>query len=181
MSEGCPGQLESRPHKTACPTGGRRFQVERAVLRATPPVLAADGVGTPAQPGIVWLCRHDCRHGKPGGLLHCGRPLEVERAVLRATPPVLAADGIGTPVPFGIVSLCRRDRRHGKPGGLLHQRSDWVEGRAVGQGGQGRPESRPQARMSAPHKGALEIVYAGKLLHLYILVFIPQLSKENSR
>jgi len=30
----------------------------------------ADGVGTPAQLGIVWLCRRDRRHGKPGGLLH---------------------------------------------------------------------------------------------------------------
>ena len=28
------------------------------------------GVGTPAQLGIVWLCRRDRRHGKPGGLLH---------------------------------------------------------------------------------------------------------------
>jgi len=94
--------------------------VEHAVLRATPPVLAADGLGTPVPLGIVWLCRHDRRHGKPGGLLHCGRRLEVEHAVLRATPPVLAADGVTPAVPLGIVWLCRRDRPHGKPGGMLH-------------------------------------------------------------
>jgi len=47
--------------------------VERAVVRATPPVLAADGVRTPVPCGIVWLCRRDRRHGKPGGLLHSGR------------------------------------------------------------------------------------------------------------
>jgi len=28
------------------------------------------GVGTPARLGIVWLCRRDRRHGKPGGMLH---------------------------------------------------------------------------------------------------------------
>ena len=95
------------------------LQVEHAVLRATPPVLAADGVGTPAQLGIVWLCPRDRRPGKPGGLLHCGRRLKVEHAVLRATPPVLAADGVGTPVPLGVVLLCRRGRRHGKPRGML--------------------------------------------------------------
>jgi hypothetical protein len=38
-----------------------------------------------------------------------------------------------------------------------------------------------QAWRPAPHKDALEIVYAERLLHRYILVFIPQLSKENSR
>jgi hypothetical protein len=43
---------------------------QRAVLRATPPVMAADGVGTPVSLGIMWLCRRDRRHGKPGGLLH---------------------------------------------------------------------------------------------------------------
>ena len=48
----------------------RRVEVERAVMRATAPVLAADGVGTPVPFGIVWLCRRDRRHGKPGGLLH---------------------------------------------------------------------------------------------------------------
>jgi len=69
-------RLESLPHKTACPTGGRRFQVERAVLRATPPVLAADGIGTPVPFGIVSLCRRARPHGKPGGLLHpAGGPL----------------------------------------------------------------------------------------------------------
>ena len=64
------------------------------------------------------------------------------------------------------VLTCRRDRRHGKPGGLLHAGAGvaslagcstgggqhWVETRAVGKGGQGRLESRPQARKPAPQK-----------------------------
>ena len=83
--------------------GRRCLAVEHAVLRATPPVLAADGVGTPVPLGIMWLCRRDRRHGKPGGMLHLGRRcLAVERAVLRATPPGLAADGVGTRVPLGL-------------------------------------------------------------------------------
>jgi hypothetical protein len=65
-------RLESLPHNKSLPHRGRRGEVERAVVRATPPVLAADGVGTPAQLGIVWLCRRDRGHGKPGGLLHWG-------------------------------------------------------------------------------------------------------------
>jgi len=81
-----------------------RLQVEHAVLRATPPVLAADGVRPAVPLGIVSPCRPGRPHGKPGGLLHCGRHLQVEHAVLRATPPVLAADGVGPAVPLG---LCR--------------------------------------------------------------------------
>jgi len=49
-----------------------RVEVERGGVRATPPAVAAEGVGTPAQLGIVLLCRRDRRHGKPGGLLHWG-------------------------------------------------------------------------------------------------------------
>ena len=58
------------------PPCGRPLEVEHAVLRATPPVMAADGIGTPVPFGIVSLCRRDCPHGKPGGLLHlAGGPL----------------------------------------------------------------------------------------------------------
>ena len=53
-----------------------RLQVERAVLRATPPVLAAVGFRTTGQPGCVLLCPRARPHGKPGGLLHlAGGPL----------------------------------------------------------------------------------------------------------
>ena len=49
-----------------------RVEVERGGVRATPPAVAAEGVGAPAQLGIVLLCRRVRRHGMPGGLLHGG-------------------------------------------------------------------------------------------------------------
>ena len=42
-------------------------------MRWSAQACGADGVDTPAQLGIVWLCRRGRRHGKPGGLLHLGR------------------------------------------------------------------------------------------------------------
>ena len=38
-----------------------------------------DGVGAPVAFGIVWLCRRDRRHGKPGGLLHGGGTIGLRR------------------------------------------------------------------------------------------------------
>ena len=130
---------------------GRRLEVERAVLRATPPVLAADGVGPPAQLGIVLLCRRDRRHGKPGGMLHLGRRHDrvAERAVSKGHPGRLESrpqarkaapqnslptnrglwqsrrgkPTTGTKLPVWHARLrAPRRGRHGKPGGLLHSR-----------------------------------------------------------
>jgi len=100
VGKGGPGRLESRPqarkpapqrtrhggHRKNKPQRTRRtrrwekrgrLEVEGAVVRATPPALAVEGVGKPGQVVGVWLCRRDRRHGKPGGLLHadirCGK------------------------------------------------------------------------------------------------------------
>ena len=95
VGKGGPGRLESRPqarkpapqrtrhggHRKNKPQRTRRtrrwekrgrLEVEGAVVRATPPALAVEGVGKPGQVVGVWLCRRDRRHGKPGGLLHFG-------------------------------------------------------------------------------------------------------------
>jgi len=162
---GSAGPAARMASRAACSTAGSalrwstqscvpRLQVEHAVLRATPPVLAAGGVASAVPLGIVWLCRPGRPHGKPGGMLHCGRRLEVEHAVLRATPSSGArslachAASLGggwrwPPVPLGIVWLCRPGRPHGKPGGMLHGGLDWVKGRAVGKGRPSRLEGRP--------------------------------------
>jgi len=96
VGKGDQGRLESRPqarkpapqrtrhggHRKNKPQRTRRtrrwekrgrLEVEGAVVRATPPALAVEGVGKPGQVVGVWLCRRDRRHGKPGGLLHLGR------------------------------------------------------------------------------------------------------------
>ena len=93
-SAGVPARMASR---AACSIAGGPLrwsaqscvpplQVEHAVLRATPPVLAADGVRTPAQPGIVWLCPRDRPHGQPGGMLHGVRDWVKGRAVGKGAP-----------------------------------------------------------------------------------------------
>ena len=77
--------------------------------------------GAPAQVGIVWLCRRDRRHGKPGGLLHGGGGgLKWSAQSCGPRRQSWRRLALGTPVQPGVVFLCRRDRRHGKPGGLLH-------------------------------------------------------------
>jgi hypothetical protein len=82
VGKGCPGRLESLPHIGHDTEGtekanhrghgghgdGERGGGSRWSARSCGP----DGVDTPVQVGIVWLCRRDRRHGKPGGLLHAG-------------------------------------------------------------------------------------------------------------
>ena len=53
------------------PRRARRWE-EGSGWRWSAQSCGLDGVGTPAQLGIVSLCRRDRRHGKPGGLLHGG-------------------------------------------------------------------------------------------------------------
>ena len=96
------------------------------------------------------------------------------------------------------VLTCRRDRRHGKPGGLLHAGAGvaslagcstrggqhWVETRAVGKGGQGRLESRPQARKPAPQKGVphkRSLHYKNSLAHTRSLLHKSSLDSWTGR
>jgi hypothetical protein len=63
----------------------------------------------------------------------------------------------GLPVWHARLRAPRRGRC-GKPGGMLHRRlRHWLEKRAVGKGGQGRLESRPQASGGLPHVRRLPI------------------------
>jgi len=75
-------------------------------------------LGTPVQPGVVFLCRRDRRHGKPGGLLHfAAAASQVERAGVRAgwhseTPYVWRVCG-SAGVTAGMASLAACSTRTG--------------------------------------------------------------------
>jgi len=61
---------------------------------------------------------------------------------------------LGNPGQVVSARLCRRDRRHWQAWrhAPLGGEGDWAEQRAVGEGGQGRLESRPQAGKPAPQE-----------------------------
>jgi len=80
VGKGHPGRLESLPHngrdtegteKTNHREHGGHGDGERGGgLGWSAQACGPDGNRTPVPLGIVWLCRRDRRHGKPGGLLH---------------------------------------------------------------------------------------------------------------
>jgi hypothetical protein len=131
VGKGRPGRLESRPQaRKPAPQGG-------GGLRWRAQSCGPDVVGSPVPFGIVWLCRRDRRHGKPGGLLHENCRCGTQDCVLHGEAGVAS------------LAACSRGGHAGPP---LQKRR--LDGRgAVGKGRPGRLESRPQARKPAPQGG----------------------------
>ena len=74
---------KSKPQRTR---RTRRWKRGGGGLRWSAQPRGLDGVGTPVQLGIVWLCRRDRRHGKPGGLLHEGPAWQAWRLAPQEVP-----------------------------------------------------------------------------------------------
>jgi len=114
----------------ACSTWPLHLSVERAVLRATPPVLAAEGVG---KPRTAWVC-----------------------VALPARPPAWEAWRLA-PRQRPVWQAVRGRTRRSAPTGdtVAVKRGRWVKGAKAGTNAGRRHESPPH-KNSLPHKEGLD-------------------------